>query len=1039
MLFRLAFKNLVQRPIRYILTGIAVLVGVSSVVAVFTFAAGLVETFDRLSGDIESGFDAEVRSISALGPNVDAPPVEPELVEEIEALDFVQVVQPIVIGFGVVAIDDEGNEIFTQGGAPNIGSNWETELLEPRNFIVEGREPQADNEFVIDVDGFDAGVFEVGETYDVVSRGSVREFELVGTFNFGDEEQNRAVGAILIAFTDNAAFEFVNGSVGFDSIQVTGDGVDSDEELVRLISDAIDADDNRLEVLTREEKVEETQDGFGVITSIFSTVLIVFAFFILFVSIFVIYNVFSITLAQRIRELSLLRSIGSSGRQITNMMLGEAVVMGIVATLIGLPSGLGLAWLLRKGLAQANFPSDIPLELSAVTIIVAVFVGIFVTLVAASVPAIKARQITPIDGLSDNPEVEREFVSSFGLAASGIAISILSIGGMVIANNWLVYLGASAAAAIGFAVFLFKNTAFTKNYFGIGFFLFGVGLFVAGLVASLDVASTFALIGAGSVVGLIGASQASAALAEIVAKVVGSKVGAILLLLLGVALALFAPGIGYLLATNDVTVGLWIFGIVGILVLALAAYLVLRTAIAAFGISGKLGKLNAARNTQRTATTATALMIGVTLITTVGVIGESIRQSVNEALSSTFQADLFVGPETQDPSSAALSVDLIPQIGELEGVASAESWRGVGITNIHPVGDTDVQEQLLRLDDTEELISAAAEGGEVLFQLEEEFGVDIQGSGMTGVSAEILDSHVDLQFTVRDTEIENNEELEPVFITEDEAIEFGYEVGDSYFVIVGVTPVEFTVAGFFTEEFLLSGTPVILLRSWDIEVGDVTPFPNIDQFGSIVIDSDADFTLFDLRERLDEEAFEQFIVDNPRPELSLITTEVVKADVAAILDEQAPTNRVQTRVEIAQEASDQINQVLLVINMLLILAGFIALLSIAIALSLSVFERTREIGVMRSIGTTRPSLRRTIRWEGAIIAVFGALVGVALGLLIGVAAASKIPEELVSIVAIPWPAVIGLVILAMLAGLIAAVLPAWRAGRMNVLEAISHN
>ena len=171
--------------------------------------------------------------------------------------------------------------------------------------------------FELAVDGFAAGAFEIGEDYDIVSRNGLREFTLVGTFNFGDEEENRAVGAILLAFTDETALEFVNDSEGFDSIQITGVGVGSNEELAQLVSEAIDSQDDNFEVLTQEQKIEETQGSFGQITMIFSTILIVFAFIILFVSSFVIYNVFSITLAQRIKELSLLRSIGASGKQLT--------------------------------------------------------------------------------------------------------------------------------------------------------------------------------------------------------------------------------------------------------------------------------------------------------------------------------------------------------------------------------------------------------------------------------------------------------------------------------------------------------------------------------------------------------------------------------------------------------------------------------------------------------------------------------------------------------------------------------------------------
>ena len=204
------------------------------------------------------------------------------------------------------------------------------------------------------------------------------------------------------------------------------------------------------------------------------------------------------------------------------MMLGEALVMGLVATVIGLPAGLGLAWLLRSGLAQANFPSDIPLELTVQTVVVALFVGVLVTVLAALIPSYKARQVTPIDGLSDNPTAEKEHSSNFALAAAGLAVAILSLGGAIIANTWPVYLGGSLVSAVGLAVFLIKNTATTKKYFGLGLVLFAIGLFVGALIVDLGTASTFALIGAGALIVLIGASQASAALASPIAHGVGS-------------------------------------------------------------------------------------------------------------------------------------------------------------------------------------------------------------------------------------------------------------------------------------------------------------------------------------------------------------------------------------------------------------------------------------------------------------------------------------------------------------------------------------
>ncbi|MYI15331.1 MAG: FtsX-like permease family protein, partial [Acidimicrobiaceae bacterium] len=107
-------------------------------------------------------------------------------------------------------------------------------------------------------------------------------------------------------------------------------------------------------------------------------------------------------------------------------------------------------------------------------------------------------------------------------------------------------------------------------------------------------------------------------------------------------------------------------------------------------------------------------------------------------------------------------------------------------------------------------------------------------------------------------------------------------------------------------------------------------------------------------------------------------------------------------------------------------------------LSLSVFERIHEIGLLRSVGMTRKQLRRSIYWEALIVAVFGGLLGVAVGTVFGVATALALPESFVQVVAVPWLDLVVFVVISAVAGLLAAILPAIRAGRMNILDAIAH-
>lgn len=133
-----------------------------------------------------------------------------------------------------------------------------------------------------------------------------------------------------------------------------------------------------------------------------------------------------------------------------------------------------------------------------------------------------------------------------------------------------------------------------------------------------------------------------------------------------------------------------------------------------------------------------------------------------------------------------------------------------------------------------------------------------------------------------------------------------------------------------------------------------------------------------------------------------------------------------------------IDGVLNVLTALLGLAIVIALIGIANTMALSVFERTREIGLLRAVGMTRRQTRRMIRWESAIIAAVGAVLGAIIGVSLGAVALAAIPGDIITTVAIPWVRIISMVVIAALAGLAAALFPAFRASRMNVLDAISH-
>ncbi|MFF2467707.1 ABC transporter permease [Streptomyces mirabilis] len=153
--------------------------------------------------------------------------------------------------------------------------------------------------------------------------------------------------------------------------------------------------------------------------------------------------------------------------------------------------------------------------------------------------------------------------------------------------------------------------------------------------------------------------------------------------------------------------------------------------------------------------------------------------------------------------------------------------------------------------------------------------------------------------------------------------------------------------------------------------------------------------------------------------------------------EQYPQYQVRDQSDYKQELKDQIGQLLNMVYGLLALAIVVAVLGVINTLALSVVERTREIGLMRAIGMSRRQLRRMIRLESVVIALFGALLGLGLGMGWGATAQKLLALEGLKVLEIPWPTIIGVFIGSAFVGLFAALIPAFRAGRMNVLNAIA--
>jgi putative ABC transport system permease protein len=153
--------------------------------------------------------------------------------------------------------------------------------------------------------------------------------------------------------------------------------------------------------------------------------------------------------------------------------------------------------------------------------------------------------------------------------------------------------------------------------------------------------------------------------------------------------------------------------------------------------------------------------------------------------------------------------------------------------------------------------------------------------------------------------------------------------------------------------------------------------------------------------------------------------------------EPFPQASVETNAEFLASQEAQINQLLIIITMLLAFAILIAILGISITLALGVFERTREIGLLRAVGMNKRQIRRSVRWEAVIVSAFGAIVGIVLGTFLGVILSLAVPDDVISKLAFN-PMIIGLILIgSVIAGLFAAIYPSFKASNMNVLEAIA--
>ncbi len=426
-MLRLALKSVLASKIRFAFTALAVVVGVGFVVAAFVTADSLRSTFDDLAADINTGNDFTVRGALPFGDitQAQAPPVDDSLVDDLLAVDGVDAAFGGLFVNGVIPTDGSGETPDTFGG-PIAGTNWSSDETLSQFFLISGRWSQGPTEFVLDHVTFTDFDFQLGGEYQLVTPGGPRMFTLTGTHQFGFPD-NAGVGAVFVSFDTVTAQEVLGYPGQFQEIAVRAESGADLGALRESIAAILPAG---AEVITAEEATEEFGDAFETFIGPFQTILLVFAFIVLFVSTFIISNTFNIVLGQRLRELAMLRAVGATPRQVRSSVLTESVIIGTVATAAGI--GLGMLGAIGiRGLFSAfggELP-DGPLPLTLRTLLWAAAVGVGFTVIASLVPAVKASRVSPIAGLRDAAGDEAEHrrrwrpIGGAALAAVGLLLT----------------------------------------------------------------------------------------------------------------------------------------------------------------------------------------------------------------------------------------------------------------------------------------------------------------------------------------------------------------------------------------------------------------------------------------------------------------------------------------------------------------------------------------------------------------------------------------------------------------------------------------
>ena len=450
-MFTLTMKGLWAHKLRYALTSLAIVLGVAFMAGTMVLTDSMQQAFDRVFTSANRGTAAIVRHEQAIKGEFSSDSrgrVDAAVVDQVAAVAGVARARGAVAGPAQLVRHD-GSTTSTDGIGTTTGANWIDDPGLSAFRLASGHAPTGPDEVVVDQHTASAEHWTLGDPITVLGKAGPATLRLVGTATYGDLDG--VPGSSLVATDDAMAQQLFAEPGRYDRILVAAAPGVAAGDLAGRIGTVVAPSGSGLEVITGAQdtaaKQADLKDDVGFINSF----LMAFAFVALFVGTFIIYNTFSIVVAQRTKDMAMLRALGASRAQVLRSVVLEAFVVGMLSALAGLAAGVGLTFGLRAMLGAAGL--DLPdsgIVVSGGTVATALAVGVVVSVLSAIVPAVRAGRTRPVAALRDvaverqGPSVGRVLVGLLlagagvaafvtGLSASGSsALSLIGLGAVTV-------------------------------------------------------------------------------------------------------------------------------------------------------------------------------------------------------------------------------------------------------------------------------------------------------------------------------------------------------------------------------------------------------------------------------------------------------------------------------------------------------------------------------------------------------------------------------------------------------------------------------